>query len=353
MKRNDGAERPSSDEPQAGHHRWLIRPLRRRLRRLGQMPLMVEVLATLPMVGFAVVHIASAVSQRLGTAVMQPLVAGHAVNAAAANGLGSLWALGFYGVLMSFRRVRRLDTAPIRSLTSRRELLCLVGFPLFFGGANLVAMQYSALLYLGTGNAITSTGPITLSLTMSLAILLRGNRGDEHRVTVLDLALPVMSLAGALLMIPWGHPIDLFGVLYALVGAVCAAGMSYTGKTLSDAGVGLRTQGLGLSMGVVFGAWGVLHIDHWTADLLVRSLITGAFIVVGAFGYAWAQAPHRLTKRLVSALGGNGPALSSAVGWAVLKQPIRPLATVGMLMLINSSVVNALQHGRKAAQARK
>ena len=387
-KPNEGSTGPSLSGPRKrfSQLRW-VRSL------AGVTPLM--------MLGYALVHITGATSQRVATATMQPLVINGTVSTAQAYAMASLCATGVLGLVLQLGWARRVDKVSVSALfhspdksglreglyliryvlclagrnvpgigySARikalyrtcdkgglHEALCLVGFPLCLAGTNFAGIAYSARMPFGAGNAITTWGPSMLSFSLTLYGVTNGKEVSGQKLTKRDLVLPItlliVSVGGALLMLPWGEHFNLAGVLFALGGAVCSAGIAYSAKTLTDAGLGVKTQAAGILLGLLLSGWTLFGIKHWTGALWLDGAIAGCFSVMGAVLYNWAQARHRLQKEVSTALAANGPALSSIVGHEQLGQPIRPLAAAGIAALLGGGLFKALYLAHKEGRQR-
>ncbi|MFD0851188.1 hypothetical protein ACFQ07_03105 [Actinomadura adrarensis] len=222
----------------------------------------------------------------------------------------------------------------------RRWVLTVLPFLVGFVAANLLAQFYVARLPFVTGNAVTILGPITVAVVITLRA---GRKG-------LPLFLPLLAATGAIMMIPWGRPIDLAGMIAALGGAVAAAIMASFGSDLAKAGISFKGSGLALLAGLVLGAPSLAGVN-WTHDVVVHGCIAGVLTVGSGLLYWLAQERLNLPKRLATALSANGPALSGIVGRGVLGQNIQPTGLFGIATIMLSSVLNAVLTGTAEEKA--
>ncbi|MEV5705293.1 hypothetical protein [Actinoallomurus sp. NPDC052274] len=197
---------------------------------------------------------------------MQPLTAAHQLTALQATTVISLFTMPIYGMALVAGR-RRLteprlrDAVPdtkwrdrvfsrilraVRRSPSAHVILSrivklekrygwvLTFLPYLAVGfiGTVLAQYYAARIPLASGVAIGTLGPIAVTMWFA----------SHRRLKGLALFLPLLTAAGAMMFIPWGHHLDGAGVLAAVAGAVVAAVGVFTGKSVSNSGILLKTR---------------------------------------------------------------------------------------------------------------
>ncbi|WP_345354751.1 hypothetical protein [Actinoallomurus liliacearum] len=318
--------------------------------------------------------IGASIAARVSGAVLQPLTAGHQLTALQANTLLCLFALPMYGLGLVAGR-RRLTEPKLRDAvpdTKRRDqtfswvLGAVRRFPLVhaalfrmvetekrhrwvltilpylataFGGA-VLSQFIAARMPLATGVAIVTLGPTT----MAIALAWKG--GDKG----LPLFLPLVSAAGAMMFIPWGEHVDIAGVLAAVAGAVVSATGVKTGKSVSNAGVLVKTMALSYAVDLVIGAHSLLMV-HWTWRIVLWGIVSGVLCVGGNLLYWISQVQLHCPERLAAAVGSTGPALGALVGFVVLGQAQGPVGLAGICMALVGFFLNATLTGSEDERA--
>jgi uncharacterized membrane protein len=372
---------PSPSGRLVGRLRWL------NLRR-ATLWVITRVVASRLQLLAAAAHTTAAVAQRVATAVMQPLVASQKVTAVQVTTMGYIHASLIYALLFGaagrylrqeklhgaqvatkhrdrvFKAMLRLTKNHLRIHTflsrlkewegRNRWVMTVATFLTGWLGTNLMSQLYAKKIPFSAGNSIVTMGPLVLGVVIAWK-----EREEKGRLPIF---FPLMSAVGLAMMVPWGTHLDHGAVLAATFGAIFSATAVSAGKDIAKAGVSLKVQVITMGVGILLGSWSLLSVTLTsgilirlsvtpTPEILIRGAIAGLLTVIGAVLYWISQGPLDLPKRGAAALSANSPALTSLIGWGVLRQAIDPRTWVGIGTILVSSLLNAGLTGPKAKKA--
>jgi threonine/homoserine efflux transporter RhtA len=362
---------PSSPGRPNGFYRWLIHHSRQAARWL-----VAAVARSLPQSAASFVYLGGAILQRTSSGMMQPLTVGGKLGAMQAASLVYAFGIFIYGGLLVVAR-GRLDQSSLREARpntdwrdrffkgllrmvegspplhafisgvigieeKNRWIITVIPFLAAFLGSNLAVQLYAAKLPLASGQAIVTFGPLVLAMVIAW----------RERKKGLPLFLPLISAAGAAMLIPWGDHIDGGAVLAALGGGACSAVTVWAGKNLAEAGIFYAGSGISMGAGLAIGSPWVYSV-HWTWEIAIYGAIAGLLTVAGSVLLYLSQGPMRLEERMVGVLAANSPGQSTFIGYVVLRQTPGPISVVGILTILLASILNASLTGPKAGEDKK
>jgi inner membrane transporter RhtA len=214
---------------------------------------------------------------------------------------------------------------PRPSAFSRETLRAGVALGLVTAGVTLLFMQALTHLPLGTASALEFLGPLGVAVA-------RG-RGRAR-------AWALVAAGGVLCLTqPWAGAADPVGVAFALGAAVCWAAYILLTQTVGDAVSGIG--GLAISMPVAAIAATLVAgpgmVGHLTPQLLVAGLGLAILLPVVPFTLE-LLALRRLTAGAFGTLMALEPAFALAIGFVALHQVPKPIAILGVGLVVTAGV---------------
>ncbi len=180
--------------------------------------------------------------------------------------------------------------------------------------------------------------PLAVAVTIELAgPLLVAVLGSRRPLDALWIGLAAGGIV--LLVAPTGGSMDLLGVAFAMVAAVCWMGYIYLSKRTGAAFAG----GEGLALAMAVGALIVLPAGVLQAGgaLFQPNLLAGALVVAVASSVVPYSlelvALRRLPEAVFGVLMSLDPAVAAVAGFLVLGQNLGPGELLGIAMVIAAS----------------
>ena len=180
--------------------------------------------------------------------------------------------------------------------------------------------------------------PLAVAVTIELAgPLLVAVLGSRRPLDALWIGLAAGGIV--LLVAPTGGSMDLLGVAFAMVAAVCWMGYIYLSKRTGAAFAG----GEGLALAMAVGALIVLPagVLQAGAALAQPNLLAGALVVAVASSVVPYSlelvALRRLPEAVFGVLMSLDPAVAAVAGFLVLGQNLGPGELLGIAMVIAAS----------------
>lgn len=234
---------------------------------------------------------------------------------------GVVWLrLAWAGVLML------VIVRPRRSAFTRRSFAYCIALGVVTALITLLFMAAVDRIPLGTASALEFLGPLGIAVATA---------GPGRRVL-----WPALAAVGVLLLTePWSGHVDLVGVLFALMSAVCWAGYILLTQRVGDDVAGIN--GLAVSMptaGVVATLIaGPMAFDRITPDLIVIGLGLAVLLPVVPFTLEFF-ALRRLTTSAFGTLMSLEPAFALVIGLVILHQVPGPAAVVGIAFVVTAGI---------------
>lgn len=234
---------------------------------------------------------------------------------------GVVWLrLAWAGVLML------VIVRPRRSAFTRRSFAYCIALGVVTALITLLFMAAVDRIPLGTASALEFLGPLGIAVATA---------GPGRRVL-----WPALAAVGVLLLTePWSGHVDLVGVLFALMSAVCWAGYILLTQRVGDDVAGIN--GLAVSMptaGVVATLIaGPMAFDRITPDLIVIGLGLAVLLPVVPFTLEFF-ALRRLTTSAFGTLMSLEPAFALVIGLVILHQVPGPAAVVGIAFVVAAGI---------------
>jgi inner membrane transporter RhtA len=175
---------------------------------------------------------------------------------------------------------------------------------------------------------------VTIEFAGPLLVAVIGSRRP------LDLVWIALAAAGILVLVdPGGGTVDVVGVAFALVAAVCWMGYIYLNKRVGAAFPG----GSGLAIAMAVGALIVLPAGVIQADgALTQPNLLGSAVVVALLSSVLPysldlEALRRLPAAVFGVLMSLDPAVAALVGFVVLGQDLGANELIGIVMVVVAS----------------
>jgi inner membrane transporter RhtA len=214
---------------------------------------------------------------------------------------------------------------PWRASFSRSALLTCVALGVATAGVTLLFMAAVVRLPLGTASALEFLGPLGVAVA-------RGT--SAGRVWALLAGAGVVALTE-----PWHGDTDLVGVAFALGAAVCWAGYILLTQQAGDAVSGLSALAVSMPVAAVIATLtvGPSVISGISWQLLATGIGLALLLPVIPFSLE-LLALRRLTTAAFGTLMALEPAIALAIGLAVLGQIPRPVAFIGIALVVVAGV---------------
>jgi len=225
---------------------------------------------------------------------------------------------------------------PWRTRWTRRSIAAAGGFGMVTVAMNVAFFESIARIPLGTAVAIEFIGPV--------AVAVLGSRRVRDLVAIVLAGVGVVLVAGAQL------GVDPAGVGFALLAAALWAGYILVGKRVADAGSGLDSLAVGITVAAVVLAAPLLShqlVDDASVFADPRVLALGA-----AVGVLSTAVPYGLDQVVLRRMGRARfalllallPATAAVVGAVALAQ--RPtIAEVAGIALVMAALVVSAERG--------
>lgn len=214
---------------------------------------------------------------------------------------------------------------PWRARFTRRSLLTCVLLGVATAGMTVMFMAAVMRIPLGTASALEFLGPLGVAVA-------RG-RG-KGRLWALVAGVGVIALTE-----PWNGGADLIGVSFALGAAVCWAGYILLTQRAGDTVTGLHALAVSFPVAAIVASFtitpAVLEQLNW--QLLVIGLGLALLLPVIPFTLEFL-ALRRLDAGAFGTLMSLEPAIALGVGFVLLGQIPRPLAVLGIALVIVAGI---------------
>ena len=215
---------------------------------------------------------------------------------------------------------------PRRAAFTRRSFGYCVALGVVTALVTLLFMAAVERIPLGTASALEFLGPLGIAVVTAGA----GR----------TMLWPALAGVGVLLLTePWSGNVDLLGVLFALMSAVCWAGYIMLTQRVGDDVAGIN--GLAVSMptaGLVATLIaGPLAFDRITPDLIVIGLGLAVLLPLVPFTLEFF-ALRRLTTSAFGTLMSLEPAFALVIGLVILHQVPGPAAVVGIGFVVAAGI---------------
>lgn len=205
---------------------------------------------------------------------------------------------------------------------SRSDLPYLVGLGVSTGLLTFSFLSAMELIPLGTAVAIEFLGPLTVAAIRS------------HNKQAL--IWPALALLGVLLLTqPWLGEINIEGVAYALLAAVCWGLYIVLTQEIGDRYSGMR--GLALTIPIAALTAGIFGIPQAIGNLSLNILLAGfgLAILLPIIPYALElMALRRMTSNAFGTLMALEPAIGVILGILILQQIPNSLQVIGILLVV-------------------
>ncbi|UGT43978.1 EamA family transporter [Nocardia yamanashiensis] len=237
-------------------------------------------------------------------------------------------------VLLAWRR-------PWRNRWTRRTVAVAAGFGVVTVAMNIAFYEAIARIPLGTAVAIEFLGPI--------AVATLGSRRARDGVAVLLVALGVVLLAGVTVRA------DAAGAVFALGAAAMWAGYILLGKRVADAGAGMDS----LAVGMTIAAAVLAPILLTRQTLIDASVFTDprVWLLGAGVGILSSAVPYGLDQLVLERVGRARfalllallPATATVVGAIALGQWPTVTEVLGIALVMLALTVNAWPADRTSA----
>ncbi len=205
---------------------------------------------------------------------------------------------------------------------SRSDLPYLVGLGVSTGLLAFSFLSAMELIPLGTAVAIEFLGPLTVAAIRS-----------HNRQALI---WPALALLGVLLLTqPWLGEINIEGVAYALLAAVCWGLYIVLTQEIGDRYSGMR--GLALTIPIAALTAGIFGIPQAIGNLSLNILLAGfgLAILLPIIPYALElMALRRMTSNAFGTLMALEPAIGVILGILILQQIPNSLQVIGILLVV-------------------
>ncbi len=205
---------------------------------------------------------------------------------------------------------------------SRSDLPYLVGLGVSTGLLTFSFLSAMELIPLGTAVAIEFLGPLTVAAIRS-----------HNRQALI---WPALALLGVLLLTqPWLGEINIEGVAYALLAAVCWGLYIVLTQEIGDRYSGMR--GLALTIPIAALTAGIFGIPQAIGNLSLNILLAGfgLAILLPIIPYALElMALRRMTSNAFGTLMALEPAIGVILGILILQQIPNSLQVIGILLVV-------------------
>ncbi len=205
---------------------------------------------------------------------------------------------------------------------SRSDLPYLVGLGVSTGLLTFSFLSAMELIPLGTAVAIEFLGPLTVAAIRS-----------HNRQALI---WPALALLGVLLLTqPWLGEINIEGVAYALLAAVCWGLYIVLTQEIGDRYSGMR--GLALTIPIAALTAGIFGIPQVIGNLSLNILLAGfgLAILLPIIPYALElMALRRMTSNAFGTLMALEPAIGVILGILILQQIPNSLQVIGILLVV-------------------
>lgn len=247
---------------------------------------------------------------QLGSALSMPVI--REIGAG-----GTAWLRLTFGAIV-FILIGRPNLKSI----SRSDLPYLVGLGVSTGLLTFSFLSAMELIPLGTAVAIEFLGPLTVAAIRS------------HNKQAL--IWPALALLGVLLLTqPWLGEINIEGVAYALLAAVCWGLYIVLTQEIGDRYSGM--SGLALTIPIAALTAGIFGIPQAIGNLSLNILLAGfgLAILLPIIPYALElMALRRMTSNAFGTLMALEPAIGVILGILILQQIPNSLQVLGILLVV-------------------
>lgn len=247
---------------------------------------------------------------QLGSALSMPVI--REIGAG-----GTAWLRLTFGAIV-FILIGRPNLKSI----SRSDLPYLVGLGVSTGLLTFSFLSAMELIPLGTAVAIEFLGPLTVAAIRS------------HNKQAL--IWPALALLGVLLLTqPWLGEINIEGVAYALLAAVCWGLYIVLTQEIGDRYSGM--SGLALTIPIAALTAGIFGIPQAIGNLSLNILLAGfgLAILLPIIPYALElMALRRMTSNAFGTLMALEPAIGVILGILILQQIPNSLQVIGILLVV-------------------
>lgn len=229
-----------------------------------------------------------------------------------------------------------LVARPWRLRFTRRAIVTSALLGVVTAAMTILFMFAASHLPLGTAVALEFLGPLTVTVVRGRGIA---------RLWGLVAALGVVALTE-----PWHGEIDLVGVAFALAAAVCWASYILLTQRAGDAAEGIGALAISMPAAalVATATVGPAAFGRLTPELVLMGLGLAILVPVVPFILEFL-ALRRLTTAAFGTLTCLEPAVALGVGFLLLGQVPRPLAAVGVVLVVVAGIGATRTGGRPPA----
>jgi inner membrane transporter RhtA len=210
---------------------------------------------------------------------------------------------------------------PLRGLR-RRDLPGVLGLGVATGMVTVTFLSAIERIPLGTAVAIEFLGPLTVAAL----------RAHRRRALV----WPALALGGVVLLTePWAGQVDLLGVGFAALAAVCWAVYIVLTQQVGDRFSGISALSLTIPIAAITAA--VVGVPQAAGSLTIEVLVTalGLALLLPVLPFALEMlALRRMTSTAFGTLMALEPAFGVILGLLVLAQQPSPLQVVGIILVV-------------------
>ena len=226
---------------------------------------------------------------------------------------------------------------PWRQKLTRAELRTIAIYGVAMGGMNLCFYIALKTVPLGIGVAVEFTGPLAVAVIASRRAI--------------DFVWAALAAAGIILILPIfraSAPVDLHGVLWALLAGACWGAYILLGQRAGASVHGGTVTALGMATGALCVLpFGVAVVGKPMLNPAILPIGIGVAILSGAFPYSLEMfGLKRLPAHTFGVLMSVEPALGAVIGRILLQEKLALLQIAAIVCVIAASVGSTLSSRR-------
>ena len=226
---------------------------------------------------------------------------------------------------------------PWRQKLTRAELRTIVSYGVAMAGMNLCFYIALKTVPLGIGVAIEFTGPLAVAVIASRRAV--------------DFVWAALAAAGIVLILPIfraSAPVDLHGILWALLAGACWGAYILLGQRAGDSVHGGTVTALGMATGALCVLpFGVAVVGKPLLNPAILPIGIAVAILSGAFPYSLEMfGLKRLPAHTFGVLMSVEPALGAVIGRILLHEKLASLQIIAIACVIAASVGSTLSSRR-------
>lgn len=231
---------------------------------------------------------------------------------------------------------------PWRNLPDRKHWGIVGLYGILLGVMNLTFYMGIARVPLGIGVAIEFLGPLAVAIASSRRPV--------------DFVWVACALAGLVLLLPWnglGQSLDMIGVFWCLVAAVCWGAYIIIGQKVGDRVHGGQAVALGMAISTVFTLpIGMVHAGAhlWAMDVLPWGI--GVAILSSAIPYSFEMmALKHIPAKTFSLMMSLEPAAGAVLAFVIVGEHLTLLQWLAIGLVITASAGSSLTAKRAVDEA--